>query len=41
MKPVFFATPREFRAWLDAHHKTATELWMGLYKKGSGRPSIT
>ena len=41
MKPVFFATPREFRAWLDAHHTTATELWMGLYKKGSGRPSIT
>jgi uncharacterized protein YdeI (YjbR/CyaY-like superfamily) len=41
MKPVFFATPQEFRAWLDAHHATATELWMGLYKKGSGRPSIT
>jgi hypothetical protein len=41
MKPVFFATPREFRAWLDAHHTTATELWMGLYKKGSGRPSIS
>ncbi len=41
MKPVFFATRREFRAWLDAHHTTATELWMGLYKKSSGRPSIT
>ncbi len=41
MKPVFFATPKEFRAWLDEHHATATELWMGLYKKGSGRPSIT
>jgi uncharacterized protein YdeI (YjbR/CyaY-like superfamily) len=41
MKPIFFATPQEFRAWLDAHHATATELWMGLYKKGSGRPSIT
>ena len=24
-----------------AHHATATELWVGLYKKGSGRPSIT
>ena len=41
MKPVFFATPEEFRAWLDEHHATATELWVGLYKKGSGRPSIT
>ena len=41
MKPVFFATAQEFHAWLEEHHDTATELWMGLYKKGSGRPSIT
>ena len=41
VKPVFFATAQEFRAWLEEHHATATELWMGLYKKGSGRPSIT
>jgi uncharacterized protein YdeI (YjbR/CyaY-like superfamily) len=41
VKPVFFATPQEFRAWLEEHHTTATELWVGLYKKGSGRPSIT
>lgn len=30
---VFFADAAEFRAWLEAHHATATELWMGLYKK--------
>jgi uncharacterized protein YdeI (YjbR/CyaY-like superfamily) len=41
MKPTFFATRRELRAWLDEHHDTATELWVGLYKKGSGRPSVT
>ena len=41
MKPVFFATAKEFRAWLEEHHSTATELWMGLYKKGSSRRSIT
>jgi len=41
MKPRFFATPEAFRAWLEEHHETATELWVGLYKKGSGRPSIT
>jgi uncharacterized protein YdeI (YjbR/CyaY-like superfamily) len=41
MKPVFFADREAFRAWLDEHHATASELWMGLYKKGSGRPSIT
>ena len=36
----FFATPAEFREWLDANHETAQELWVGFYKKGSGRPSI-
>jgi uncharacterized protein YdeI (YjbR/CyaY-like superfamily) len=41
MKPVFFANRAAFRAWLDEHHATASELWMGLYKKDSGRPSIT
>jgi uncharacterized protein YdeI (YjbR/CyaY-like superfamily) len=41
MKPTFFATRGELRAWLDEHHETATELWVGLHKKGSGRPSLT
>jgi uncharacterized protein YdeI (YjbR/CyaY-like superfamily) len=41
VKPVFFATPREFRTWLDEHHATASELWVGFFKKGAGRPSIT
>jgi uncharacterized protein YdeI (YjbR/CyaY-like superfamily) len=39
--PTFFATPALFRAWLDRHHDTKTELWVGFYKKGSGKPSIT
>lgn len=30
---LFFEGPAEFRAWLEANHATATELWMGLYKK--------
>jgi uncharacterized protein YdeI (YjbR/CyaY-like superfamily) len=41
MKPTFFSTREDFRAWLEEHHATASELWVGLYKKGSGRPSIT
>jgi uncharacterized protein YdeI (YjbR/CyaY-like superfamily) len=41
MEPAFFATPAELRAWLDTHHETSGELWVGFYKKGSGRPSIT
>jgi uncharacterized protein YdeI (YjbR/CyaY-like superfamily) len=39
--PTFFATPGEFRAWLDEHHASAQELWVGFYKVGSGKPSIT
>jgi uncharacterized protein YdeI (YjbR/CyaY-like superfamily) len=41
MEPTFFATPEEFRAWLEAHHDTETELLVGFHKKSSGRPSIT
>src|SRR6188472_4116731 len=39
--PTLFAAPAEFRAWLEAHHATQTELLVGFYKKGSGKPSIT
>ena len=38
---TFFATPAEFRAWLEAHHNQSTELWVGFHKKGSGLPSMT
>ena len=41
MRPRFFATPSQFRAWLEKHHSTAEELLVGFHKKGSGIPSIT
>jgi uncharacterized protein YdeI (YjbR/CyaY-like superfamily) len=41
VKPVFFATAEEFGAWLEEHHENEDELWVGLYKKASGKPSIT
>lgn len=41
MQPTFFATPADFRQWLEQHHQTERELLVGFYKKGSGRPSIT
>lgn len=41
MQPTFFATPSDFRTWLEEHHGSAKELWVGFYKKASGRPSIT
>jgi uncharacterized protein YdeI (YjbR/CyaY-like superfamily) len=41
MEPTFFATPAEFRAWLEGHHESEAELLVGFYKKASGKPSIT
>lgn len=41
IKPRFFATPRDFRGWLEKHHADTPELWVGFYRKDSGRPSIT
>jgi uncharacterized protein YdeI (YjbR/CyaY-like superfamily) len=39
--PEFFATPADFAAWLERHHETSTELIVGFYRRGSGKPSIT
>jgi uncharacterized protein YdeI (YjbR/CyaY-like superfamily) len=41
MDPLFFETPDDFRAWLAEHHATAELVWVGFYKKGSGRRSLT
>lgn len=38
--PTFFPTAADFRAWLEAHAETATELVVGFYKRGSGLPSL-
>lgn len=40
-KPVFFATPEKLRAWLERHHRSASELWVGFYRKSAGRPTLT
>lgn len=40
-KPTFFATPKKLKAWFDAHAERESELWVGFYKVGSGKPSIT
>lgn len=41
MKPTFFATSRDFRAWLEAHHQSERQLLVGYYKRGTGMPSIS
>lgn len=41
MKAKFFRTPQDFRKWLERNHAKVKELWVGYYKKDSGKVSIT
>lgn len=41
MDPIFFPSQNDFRKWLEKNHKTETELFVGYYKVGSGKPSMT
>lgn len=41
IKPKFFHDASEFRSWLVENHETEKELWMGFYKKNSGKTSVT
>ncbi len=36
-----FRDAAAFERWLSANHAKADELWLRIYKKGSGTPSIT
>jgi len=40
LKPKFFKSRADFRAWLEQHGATERELWVGYYKKGSGKTSM-
>ena len=41
MKPRFFKTLDDFRDWLERHHADTAELWVGFYKKASGKGGIS
>lgn len=41
MTPLFFPTPAGLCRWFEENHATATELFLGYYKVGAGRPSVT
>ncbi len=41
MRIGFFRTPAELRKWFEKNHATTPGLWVGFYKKNSGKPSIT
>lgn len=39
--PIFFKGPDEYRQWLEKNHDTAKELWIGFWKKSTGKPTLT
>jgi uncharacterized protein YdeI (YjbR/CyaY-like superfamily) len=41
VKLKYFKSAAAFRAWLEVNHDSATELWLGFYKKDSGKGGIT
>lgn len=36
-----FRTEAAFEAWMKANHARETEIWLKIYKKGSGLPTVT
>ena len=40
MTPLFFPDPQAFRAWLETHAASATELLVGFHKVGSDQPCM-
>ena len=36
-----FETPEQLHAWLHANHASETELWVRIFKKATGQPSVT
>lgn len=41
MEAVFFPSEQAFRQWLAQNHATQTVLLLGIYKKASGKPTVT
>ena len=40
MAPRFFRSRAAFRAWLEKHHATDLELWVGFFRKSSGKGGL-
>jgi uncharacterized protein YdeI (YjbR/CyaY-like superfamily) len=39
--PRFFASGADFRTWLEGHHASTAELWIGFWKANTGRAGLT
>jgi uncharacterized protein YdeI (YjbR/CyaY-like superfamily) len=41
VEPIFFESPADWRAWLEANHDSASEVWVGIWKARTGKPTVT
>ena len=39
--PHYFRSPAEFRAWLEANHERTQEIWVGFFKKHTGKQAMS
>ncbi len=40
-KPLFFASPPDWRRWLEDNHERESEVFVGMFKKASGKATMS
>lgn len=40
-KTLYVTDPKQWRAWLETHYKSESEIWLIFYKKATGKPRIS
>jgi uncharacterized protein YdeI (YjbR/CyaY-like superfamily) len=40
-EPIYFSSPQEFYDWLEEHHATEDEVYVGFYKTHTGKRAMT
>jgi uncharacterized protein YdeI (YjbR/CyaY-like superfamily) len=40
-RPIAFRNAAELSDWLMSHHRRSSEVWVQIFKKGTGKPSVT
>jgi uncharacterized protein YdeI (YjbR/CyaY-like superfamily) len=41
MEPIFFKSPQEFYDWLEEHHESESEVYVGMHKKHTGKRAMS
>ena len=40
-EPIFFSSPQEFYDWLEEHHDSESEVYVGIFKSHTGKRAMT